>query len=170
MRTAILLAVILACTQAYAAPNGTPQASQPAAGGVSAGSGTGDTAPAAKTPETANTEPGPPATTEDAVALAKDTFSAGKAKNWWLVSAGVIWLVMFGLKLAGLFKKMGKRWAYIVVGVLSMAAMLTAKFGAGASWERAIAVMTSGPFVAFANDFFKRGILGKEPATSVGKS
>ena len=102
-----------------------------------------------------------------AIDLAKDTFNAGKAKNWWLMSAGIIWLLMFVMKIAGLFKKIGKRWAYISVGVLSMAAMLLAKFGGGASWEAAVALMTSGPFMAFANDFIKRGILGKEPTTPI---
>jgi len=96
-----------------------------------------------------------------AVDLAKSTFRSGQAKNWWLMSAGIIWLIMFILKLLKLFKKMGRRWAYITVGVMSMAAMLLAKFGGGVSWEAAIAVLTSGPFMAFANDFVKRGILGK---------
>ncbi len=97
-----------------------------------------------------------------AIDLAKSTFRAGKAKNWWLMSAGIIWLIMFILKLAKLFKKMGRRWAYITVALMSMAAMLLAKFGGGVSWEAAIAVLTSGPFMAFANDLVKRGILGKE--------
>lgn len=102
-----------------------------------------------------------------AITLAKDTFKAGKAKNWWLMSAGIIWIIMFLLKLFKLFKKMGKRWAYLTVAGLSMAAMLTAKFGAGVSWEAAVAVLTSGPFMAFGNDFVKRGILGREPSSSV---
>jgi hypothetical protein len=108
-----------------------------------------------------------PTDVSGAIDLAKDTFKAGKAKNWWLMSAGIIWLLMFGLKVAKLFKKMGKRWAYITVGALSLASMLLAKFGGGVSWEAAIAVLTSGPFMAFANDFVKRGILGKEPSTPV---
>jgi len=108
-----------------------------------------------------------PADASKAIDLAKDTFNAGKAKNWWLMSAGIIWLLMFGMKIAKLFKKMGKRWAYLTVGIMSMAAMLAAKFGGGVSWEAAIAVLTSGPFMAFANDFVKRGILGKEPTTPI---
>lgn len=105
-----------------------------------------------------------------ALKLAKDTFNAGKAKNWWLMSAGIIWLLMFVLKLVGLFDKMGRRWAYIAVGALSMAAMLVAKFGGGVGWEAAIAVLTSGPFMAFANDFIKRGVLGKEPENPIKKA
>jgi len=97
-----------------------------------------------------------------AIDLAKSTFRAGQAKNWWLMSAGIIWLIMFILKLTKIFKKMGRRWAYITVALMSMAAMLLAKFGGGVSWEAAIAVLTSGPFMAFANDLVKRGILGKE--------
>lgn len=103
----------------------------------------------------------------EAAKLTKDTFKAGKAGNWWLMSAGIIWLLMFGAKLTGLFKRMGKRWAYITVGVLSVAAALLAKFGGGVSWEAAFAVLTSGPVMAFANDLWKRGILGKEPETKV---
>lgn len=105
-----------------------------------------------------------PSDASAAIDLAKNTFRAGATKSWWLMSAGIIWLLMFILKLVKLFKKMGKRWAYITVGFLSMAAMLLAKFGGGVSWEAAIAVLTSGPFMAFANDFIKRGILNKTPS------
>jgi hypothetical protein len=108
-----------------------------------------------------------PADAAEAVELAKKGYSYAKAKNWWAMCAVIIWVIMFVLKMFKLFKKMGKRWAYITVGALSMAAMLLAKFGAGVSWEAAVAVFTSGPFMAFANDFVKRGLLGKEPETPV---
>jgi hypothetical protein len=128
-----------------------PDAKAAVAAKADAGTDAKAAAPATKLPNKVPASPG------EAVGLAKDVFKAGKAKNWWLMSAGAIWLIMFGLKMAKLFKKMGKRWAYITVAGLSMASMLAAKFGGGVSWEAAIAIMTSGPFMAFANDFVRRG-------------
>lgn len=135
-----------------------------------------DAEPDAKTiPVTADAsvEPGaklPDKVPEDiggAIGTASSIIKAAKLKNWWLASAGVIWLVMFIMKALGLFQRIGKRWAYIVVGLLSMAAMLASKFGGGVSWEAAMAVMTSGPFMAYSNDLVKRGLLAREPTTEL---
>lgn len=101
----------------------------------------------------------------EAIDKGKEIIEFAKAKNWWGMSAAIIWLLMFVLKLVGLFKKIGKRWAYIIVPVLSVAAMLLSKFAGDLSWGAAVAVLTSGPTAALLNDFVKRGILNKEPST-----
>lgn len=137
--------------------------------------------PPAKVEVKADVKAEPKVPAEPEVALPKDTpkdageafmkvqegIEFAKAKNWWGLSAVIIFVLMFLLKMFGLFKKIGKRWGYIVVGVLSMAAMLLAKFSGDLSWGAAIAVLTSGPFMAYASDLVKRGIMGKEHVTPV---
>lgn len=108
-----------------------------------------------------------PKTVDEALDKGKEGIEFAKVKNWFGMSSAIIFIMMFLMKMFGLFKKVGKRWAYIIVPVLSMAAMLCAKFAGGLSWEAAYIVMTSGPFVALLNDFVKRGVLGKEHATPV---
>lgn len=108
---------------------------------------------------------GTPGDMSEAVDKVKDIISLGKAKNFWGMSAGIIFVVMFILKLFNLFKYIGKRWSYVIVGVLSVAAMLLTKFAAGVSWEGAILVLTSGPSMGYLSDLVKRGILGQEPST-----
>lgn len=103
----------------------------------------------------------------EALAAVKKGVEFAKTKNWWGMSAVIIFVLMFILKAAGVFKKIGKRWAYIVVPVLSLAAMVLAKFAGDLSWGSAIAVLTSGPAMAALNDVVKRGVLGKEHSTSV---
>jgi hypothetical protein len=77
---------------------------------------------------------------------------------------------MFCLKSFGLFKKIGKRWSYLLVPLLSVAAMLLSKFAGGLSWETAFLTLTSGPVAALLNDFIKRGVLGKEHTTKVRRT
>lgn len=110
---------------------------------------------------------GVPQDMDEALEAAKTGVEFAKAKNWWGLSAICIFVLMFILKLVGVFKKIGKRWAYILVPVLSLAAMLLSKFAGDLSWGAAIAVLTSGPAMAMLSDFIKRGILGKEHTTFV---
>jgi hypothetical protein len=77
---------------------------------------------------------------------------------------------MFGLKAVGTFQKFGKRWAYIIVPLLSVAGMLLARFAGEVSWDAAWLLLTSGPCVALLSDFVTRGILGKEPTTPINPS
>ena len=108
-----------------------------------------------------------PKDAKEAVKMGQEAISMTKAGNWFGFSSLAIWILMFLLKVFGLFQKIGKRWAYIIVPVLSVAAMLLAKFAGDLSWTAALAVLTSGPVAALANDFVKRGVLGKEPKTPV---
>jgi hypothetical protein len=112
---------------------------------------------------------GVPDSPEEAMQMAQKGVEYVKAKNWWGLSAIAIFIAMFVMKAAGLFKKIGKRWAYIVVPSLSLIAMVLAKFAGGLSWAAAAAVLTSGPAMAVLNDFVKRGVMGKEPTTPVKK-
>jgi hypothetical protein len=104
-----------------------------------------------------------------AIDAAKQLVEQGKAKQWFAMSAGTIWLLMFGFKIVRkkFFPKMAKRVLWFVVPILSVAAMLLSKFQADLSWGAALTVLASGPSVAFLNDLLKRGIMGKEPTTTV---
>jgi hypothetical protein len=124
-------------------------------------------AAAKKTAEEITLPPQVPKNVDEALGMARDGFNAGKAKNWWGMSAIGIWLLMFILKLFKVFKKIGKRWAYILVPALSIVAMLLSKFAGDLSWAGAIAILTSGPTVALLNDMVKRGVLAKEHQTPV---
>lgn len=111
--------------------------------------------------------PGEIATSAEAVDRVQTGISFVKARNWWGLSSIVIWVLMFILKLTKLFDKIGKRWAYIIVPVLGVTAMLLSAFVGGVSWNTAWLVLTSAPVAALANDFFKRGLLGQEPTTTI---
>lgn len=113
----------------------------------------------------ASTPSAVPDSPEEAMQMAQKGVEYAKAKNWWGLSAIVIFVSMFVMKTAGLFKKIGKRWAYIIVPSLSLIAMVLAKFAGGLSWAAAAAVLTSGPAMAVLNDLVKRGFMGKDPAT-----
>jgi hypothetical protein len=108
-----------------------------------------------------------PKDASEAIDKGKEIIAFAQAKNWWGMSAAIIWLLMFIMKISGLFKKIGKRWAYIIVPSLSIAAMLLSKFAGDLSWSAAIYVLTSGPSAALLNDFVKRGLLNKEPETKM---
>jgi hypothetical protein len=112
---------------------------------------------------------GAPQNLEEAMESAKEGIAFAKAKNWWGMSAVVIFILMFVLKAVGVFKKVGKRWAYVIVPGLSVVAMLLAKFAGGVSWGAAVTVLTSGPAMAALTDLVKRGVLGKEHSTPVKK-
>lgn len=111
-----------------------------------------------------------PENVEEAMQMAQKGIDYLKAKNWWGFSAVAIFILMFILKIAKVFEKIGKRWAYVIVPGLSLIAMLLAKFAGDLSWGAAVAVLTSGPAMAALSDLVKRGILGKEHKTPVKPS
>lgn len=115
--------------------------------------------------------PDVPKTPGEAMTAAKDLLDMAKAKQWFGFSAGAIWLFMFlfkfGRKNLDFMKKIPKRALWIMVPILSIAAMVLSKLQADLSWGAAFAVLFSGPSVAFLNDMVKRGVMGKEPASPV---
>lgn len=104
----------------------------------------------------------------EALASAKDAVEQASAKKWLGFSAVVIWLLMFVFKTArksfDFMKGIPKRVLWILVPLLSIAAMLLAKLQADLSWGAAVEVLLSGPVAAFANDLVKRGILDRDPS------
>lgn len=109
----------------------------------------------------------PPTTAGEAIEQVQTGVAFVKARNWFGMSAVIIFLIMFGLKFTDLYNKMGKRWSYVISAALSVTAMLLAKFAGGVSWEAAWVVLTSGPAMGALSDLVKRGILAKEPETPI---
>lgn len=161
----ITVAVIgcVATTQAFAADAGPKKADATV------------TAPASQPTKATGDDPAVPDQVPKDPASALDSgkklVEQAKAKQWFAFSAGVIWLVMFlikfGRKRIGFMKKIPKRVLWIIVPVLSVAAMVLSKLQADLSWNAAVAVLFSGPAAAFFNDFIKRGLLGKEYSEKV---
>lgn len=158
-RSAVAIAFVLAISTMAYAQDGTPPAVTDAA--VVQTDATPASQPVVLLP------PAVPVTVEEAIVAGQEVIEAGKVRNWWGMSAGIIWLLMFLMKTFGLFVKIGKRWAYVIVPALSIGAMVLSKLAGDLSWLGAIGVLTSGPTVALLNDLIKRGILGKEPTTPV---
>jgi len=105
--------------------------------------------------------PGEPATAGDALEAGKKAVDFAKAKNWLGFSALAILVLVWILKsVVGKFID-SKRWLYITVPLLGVAAMLLSAFAGGVSWENAWLVLSSAPVAALASDFVKRGILNK---------
>jgi hypothetical protein len=111
-----------------------------------------------------------PATTKEAIDDASKLFNYAKAKNWFGFSSLAILIVMFALRNFGLWKKIGKRWAYVAIPLFSISAALLAKFEGGVSWDAVWVVLSSGPCAAILSDFVRRGILGIEPTTPMNPS
>jgi hypothetical protein len=111
--------------------------------------------------------PSEPQTTAEAVASAKLGLEYVKARNWLGASSIAIWLAIFALKLTKVFERIGKRWLYIILPVLGIAAMLLSALAGGVSWEAAWMVLGSAPVAALASDFVKRGVLAQEPTTPI---
>ena len=114
-------------------------------------------------------DPNIPKSASDALDKGKEALSLAKEKQWFAFSAGVIWLLMSLFKIARknvwFMKEIPKRFLWIILPLLSISAMLLARFQGDLSWGAAVGVMTSGPAVAFLNDFVKRGLLNKEPSS-----
>lgn len=168
-RTATLMLIVglLLSAPAFAAPDAAAPATKAPATKV---------VPAAKAaPASQPVEPKMPAEVPkdagEAMDAAKQVLEHGRAKQWFAMSAGAIWLLMFLFKLGrknlSFLKKVPRRALWIAVPVLSVAAMVLSKLQADLSWGAALAVLFSGPSVAFLNDLVKRGLLGKEPTSPV---
>jgi hypothetical protein len=113
-----------------------------------------------------------PATTDEAVTLARKAFSFAVARNWLALSACIILIIMFALKtikIGGqtIFEKFGKRWAYIISAVLSIVGALVANLAGNVSWNTVWIVLASGPVTGALSDLWKRGIMAQEPTTPI---
>lgn len=114
--------------------------------------------------------PTEPTTMQEATDAVKQGLAFVTARNWLGLAAVLIFIIMFALrsiKFGGqnIFEKFGKRWAYIIVPLLSIAAMVLANLAGGVSWSAVWIVLASGPAGAMLNDLVKRGILGQEVTT-----
>jgi hypothetical protein len=133
-----------------------------------------DTAPTSQPAANADGPADPSVATDTGGAMdqGKQILADAKAKQWFAMSAGIIWLLMFLFKTARkkltFMQGIPKRVLWIILPLLSVAAMLLAKFQGDLSWAAALSVLTSGPAVAFLNDFVKRGVLNKEPTPMKG--
>jgi hypothetical protein len=104
----------------------------------------------------------PPGDIDGGLKEVRTLWGAIKDKAWWLATAAGIFLVMLILQLAGLFKRMGKRWTWIVAGVLSFAAALALSFDEkGFSWATFTGFATAGPTVAWLRGFIKKAVMNK---------
>lgn len=122
----------------------------------------------ASAPTAEPVDPNVPETGEEALEGGKQLVDLAKTKQWFALSAGVIWLLMFAFKWArknvSLLKRIPKRALWITLPILSVIAMLLAKLQGDLTWTAALGVLLSGPSVAFLNDLVKRGILNQEPS------
>ena len=135
------------------------------AGVVSDASAKADAVVPASQPTPAPSDVKPAGTTDEAVQQGKDFVGALKAKKWWFASALGIYVLMFALGMFGVWTKMGTTWAWITVGVLSLAAGIFLAFDKGGfSWSSFLTYMTAGPTIAWLRDFVKDGILKKAPS------
>lgn len=113
------------------------------------------------------TIPGELTTPDQVITAAKSGVGYAKAKNWFGLSSVLIFILVWVLKTAGLFKKIAKRWIYIIVPGLGISAMLLAQFAGGVSLDQAWLVLASAPCAALFSDFVKRGILNQEYETKM---
>jgi hypothetical protein len=102
----------------------------------------------------------PPSDAKGAAAKVDEAIKAAKAGNWWYFSSIVCLLVMFGLKAAGLLKKLG-RWRYVILPVLSIAAALLAAFQGGVSVQSAVGVFATSWCMGMLEELVRHGIMGK---------
>jgi hypothetical protein len=171
MKTKAVLTIailgLLMAAPAIAAPDASTKTDAVAAAKVGA-----KAAPASQPAGDVPTDPKVPKDAGEALDTGKGVVADAKAKQWFAMSAGIIWLLMFlfktGRKKLDFMKGIPKRVLWIVLPLLSVAAMLLAKFQGDLSWSAAVGVLTSGPAVAFLNDFVKRGLLNKEPTPMKG--
>ena len=103
-----------------------------------------------------------PQTAAEAGAAAEDMFRSLKARRWWAAAAGGIFILLFLCGVFGLWAKIGTFWAWVAVGVLSLAAGTFAAFHKGGfNWETFYGYLTAGPTVAWLRDFFKDVVVAK---------
>lgn len=148
----LLLLPSIAWAQQDAKPTPAPTAKADAAAAPATQPATPPTAPADGVAK--------PTTTEEAVEAGKDFIGAIKGKRWWFAAAGGIFLLLFVLGMFGVWTKIGTTWAWVAVGVLSLAAGCFAAFDAkGFNWGTLLGYMTAGPTIAWIRDWVKDGIL-----------
>lgn len=98
-----------------------------------------------------------------AIATVVAIWKAVKGRAWWFVAAASVFLIMFVVRLFGLFERLGKRWTWILTGVLSFAAATMLAFDAnGFSWAAFVTYCTAGPTVAWLRGFVKKAVVIKE--------
>jgi len=103
-----------------------------------------------------------PKTPEEAMDAGKDFIGALKAKRWWFATAVGIFILLFVLGLCKVWERIGTTWAWIAVGVLSLAAGCFAAFDKGGfNWGAFITYLTAGPTIAWFRDLVKDVILKK---------
>jgi len=113
-------------------------------------------APAVPVPAPVDPSVKQPKTPAEAVDAARDAVGGLKARRWWGAAAGGIFLVLFICGLLGLWARIGTFWAWVTVGVLSLAAGFFAAFDkTGFNWNTFYGYLTAGPTVAWLRDFFK---------------
>jgi hypothetical protein len=114
-------------------------------------------------PTSAASQPGEPTNAGGLLEQGKLGVEFIKAKNWWGAAAVIIFALIFIAKSVRdkFWPQTSKRWLYIVVPSLTVAATLCAAFIGGVSWSAVWLVLSSGPTAALLNDFVKRGILNK---------
>jgi len=104
-----------------------------------------------------------PTTPSEALDAGKDFVGAIKSHRWWFAAAGGIFIALFLCGLFGLWTKIGTTWAWIAVGILSLAAGVFASFDkSGFSWSTLLGYLTAGPTIAWARDLVKDVILKKK--------
>ncbi len=97
-----------------------------------------------------------PVTTDEALSTGADLVSAVKAKRYWLAVALGIFLTLFTLNGLKVWQKIGTRWAWLAVGLLSIAAGCFAAFDRGGfNWGTFLSYVTAGPTIAWVRDFMK---------------
>jgi hypothetical protein len=104
----------------------------------------------------------PPVDIKDGVKLVSLFGAAIQAKAWWGLSAVAIFLLMLGFKVSGLLTKIGKRWSWVLTGVLTLIASLFGAFqlAGGFSWDVFLGFLTAGPTIAWLRGFVKKAIRG----------
>jgi len=122
-------------------------------------------------PPTPPTDVKVPTDVPTAIDSGKDLIGAVQAHRWWFAVAVGIFIVLFLLSLFGLFEKIGTFWAWVLVGILSLAASIFAAFDKGGfSWSTFMGYVTAGPTIAWCRDFIKDAILKKKAAQPESKA
>lgn len=164
MRSSILLLALL-FLPGYALAQETKATDTKAAAKVEAKAAKAETPATQPAPKPAPVDPSvkQPTSADEAMDAGKDFVGALKAKRWWFASAVGIFLLLFILGVFKLWAKIGTTWAWVAVGVLSLAAGVFAAFDKGGfSWSTLLGYMTAGPTIAWLRDFVKDGLLKKK--------
>ena len=111
------------------------------------------TAPVLKIPYSA------PSTPEEVASVGTDLLSAIVSKRWWLSAALGIFLAMFILNTLKVWERVGTRWAWFTVGILTLLSGTFSSFESGGfNWGSFLGYLTAGPTIAWVRDFIKDGL------------